>query len=330
MRAKAILFEDIRRVTLGEVEIPAPAAGEVLIEAVRTCISPGTELRCLAGQQGGTPGWPFIPGYALAGRVIARGPEATLEIGSPVLCAGTARSDAHRLWGGHVSHAVQAEKNVFPIPAGVDFLDASVARLAAITYHGLRLSRPQPHEAVAVVGLGAIGQLAARLHALSGARVVAADLSAARVEIARDAGIEAFVPDGGLAEGFLERLPQGADVVVESTGVPALVPEAIEIAREQPYGDVPVPGARLLIQATYPGDFTIPYGPAFKRELQLLIPRDRQPSDMRTALELVHRGKLQVRDLVSTVRPPEDAPEVYAALAERNSPLLTAAFRWAE
>lgn len=328
MRAQAILFEDVRRVTLGEVEIPAPAADEVLIEAVYTCISPGTELRSLAGQQGGTPGWPFIPGYALAGRVIDRGPDATLEIGTPVLCAGTARSDAHRLWGGHVSHAVQPEKNVHPIPAGVDFLEASVARLAAIAYHGLRLSRPLPHETVAVVGLGAIGQLAARMHALCGARVVAADLSSARVEIARNAGIEAFVPDAGLPGAFREQLPEGADVVVESTGVPALVPEVIGIARDQPYGDVPVPGARLLIQATYPGEFSLPYGPAFRRELQILIPRDRQPGDMTTALDLVARRKLQVRDLVSEVLPPADAPEVYAALAERNSPLVTAAFRW--
>jgi len=328
MRTRAVLFVNPNTVCLGDTEIPDPEAGELLIEAAYTCISPGTELRCLTGRQAGTPGWPFIPGYALAGRVIAAGPETTLPNGTPVLCAGTCRSSAHRLWGGHVGHAVQAESAVFPIPADVSLLDAAVARLAAIAYHGMRLSRPQPHETVAVIGLGVIGQLAARVHALAGARVVAADLSPRRVEIAARAGIKAFVPESGLAETFQRVLPTGADVVIESTGVPALLRDVVDIARAQPYGDAPVPGARLLIQATYPEDFTLPYTAAFRKELSILLPRDRQPQDMRAALDLVHRGKLAVRDLVSQVRPPEDAPDIYHALQTRPDELLTAAFRW--
>jgi len=55
---------------------------------------------------------------------------------------------------------------------------AAATKLAAIAYRGVRLARPKPHETVAVIGLGAIGLLAAQLHAQSGARVVAADLGA--------------------------------------------------------------------------------------------------------------------------------------------------------
>ena len=328
MKTRAIFFTGVDTVALGETEVPEPEAGEVLIEAQFTCVSPGTELRCLAGMQAGSPEWPIIPGYALVGRVIRTGPETTLPLGTTVLCAGTARASSHRLWGGHVGHAVQPESAVFPVPAGVDPLEAAVARLAAITYHGVRFSRPQPHETVAVIGLGAIGQLAARVHALCGARVVAADLAAGRVELARRAGIEAFVPSAGLDAGFRTYLPDGADVVVESTGIPALLAEALRIARDQPYGDVPVPGARVLVQATCPDDFTLPYMGLFKKEISLLVPRDRQPSDMRTALDLVARRKLAVRDLVSTVAAPEEGPAVYAALQERSGDLVTAAFRW--
>jgi 3-hydroxyethyl bacteriochlorophyllide a dehydrogenase len=328
MKARTILFTAVNQVALGETELPDPGPEELLIQAHYTCISPGTELRCLAGLQDGAPDWPFIPGYALTGEVIARGSGTTLPVGTPVLCAGTLKAEANRLWGGHVSHAVQREAAVFPIPEGVDLLDASVARLAAIAYHGLRMSRPLAHEQVAVVGLGAIGQLAARLHAMTGAPVVAADLSANRVEIARAAGIEAFVPKSGLLAGFRDYLPDGADILVEATGNPGVLPEAIPIAREQPYDDSVTPGARLLLQASYPGEFSIPYQAAFRRELQILIPRDRQPRDMRTALDLIRTGRLQVRDLVTEVRPPEDAPEIYQALREARPGLITAAFRW--
>lgn len=328
MIARAIVFTDINSVALGETEIPAPGPGEVLVEAEYTCISPGTELRCLAGRQDGTPGWPFIPGYALAGRVITCGPMTRTSVGTRVLCAGTSQASSHRLWGGHVSHAVQSEAAIFPLPEGMDPLEAVVARLVAIAYHGLRLSRPQPHENVAVIGLGIIGQLSARLHALTGARVVAADLSPRRVEIARQAGIEALVPEGDLADAVRSLLSDGAEVVVDATGLPAVLPACIRIARDLPYDDMPNHGARLLIQGSYAGEFSVPYTAAFRKELAILLPRDRQPRDMRAALDVIYRGKLQVRDLVSRICAPEKAPEVYAALRDPNSGMLTAAFRW--
>jgi threonine dehydrogenase-like Zn-dependent dehydrogenase len=49
---------------------------------------------------------------------------------------------------------------------------------------------------------------------------------------------------------------------------------------------------------------------------------------MRAALDVIHRGKLHVRDLVTRVCAPEEAPEVYAALRDPQASLLTAAFRW--
>jgi 2-desacetyl-2-hydroxyethyl bacteriochlorophyllide A dehydrogenase len=328
MDTRAILFTKVNEVGVGDVEVPAPEAGEVLIETRYTCISPGTELRCLAGLQEGTPGWPFIPGYALVGTVVERGRDATLPVGTRVLCGGTNRSSVGQLWGGHVGMAVESERYVHPIPEEVDQVEAAVARLAAIAHHGVSVSRPQPQEQVAVVGLGIIGQLSARLHGLSGARVVAADLSPERVETARRAGIEAFVPQGSLAESFREYFPWGADLVVDSTGVPAVLPDSIRIARDQAYDDSLTPGARLLIQGSYPADFTVPYMTAFRKELSLLLPRDRQPRDMRAALELIRDGKLQVRDLVSEVRPRDEAPAAYAGLRAGSDGLLTVAFDW--
>jgi len=327
MQAKAIIFTAPDQVVLDTVEIPTPAVGEVLLEAIYTLISPGTELRCRAGKQEGAV-FPFIPGYSFVGRVLARGEGATTPEGALVYCNGTSAASINLSWGGHVSHAVRTERDLYPLPDGVDPLHASAAHLAAIAYRGVRLSRPKPHETVAVIGLGAIGALAARLHMRSGARVIAADLSPMRVELARRAGVEAFVPQGTLAEAFAQVLPGGADIVIDATGAPAVLPQAIEIAKQKPWDDSADPGARVVIQGSYVDAFSVPYQPAFRRELSFHVPRDAQPRDVRAVLDFMARGALDVSDVISDVRPPSAAAETYAALAEPNAGLLTVAFQW--
>ncbi|MEJ2208800.1 MAG: zinc-binding alcohol dehydrogenase [Anaerolineae bacterium] len=331
MKARAIVFTGVDRVVLQEVEIPPPGEGEVLVEALYTLVSPGTELRCLAGKQEGLA-FPFIAGYSLVGRVAGRGPGAKLPLGSLVYCGGTARTAGVPLgWGGHVSHAVQPESNVYPVPQGVDPLWAVAAHVAGIAYRGMRLGRPRAHETVSIVGLGTIGALAARLHALSGARVVAADLSPQRVARAQEAGIEAFVPEGDLAPAFRDpqhgRLPGGADLVVDATGHPDVLRQAIEVARDKPWGNSAEPGPRLVVQGSYPGDFQVPYDAAFRRELTFYVPRDAQPRDVRAVLDLMVRGKLRL-DGFAEVRQPEAAARTYADLADPATELLTVAFQW--
>ena len=160
MQAKAILFTGVDQVSLEQVEIPPPAEGEILLEALYTLISPGTELRCRAGKQEGTV-FPFIPGYSFAGRVIGAGAGTTLKEGTLVYCGGTIKSNVNHAWGGHISHAVRSEQDVYPLPEGMDLVWGAATRLAAIAYRGVRLSQPKAHETVAVIGLGAIYALGA-------------------------------------------------------------------------------------------------------------------------------------------------------------------------
>jgi 2-desacetyl-2-hydroxyethyl bacteriochlorophyllide A dehydrogenase len=319
---QAIVFTGVDTPTLQTVTLPALAADEVLIETAYSCVSPGTELRCLAGQQDGLK-FPFIPGYSLSGIVVQTGAAVTsIAVGMPVFCTGTMRADLLLAWGGHVSHAIQKAGNVYPLPAGVDLLDAAVTHIAGISYHGMRLSQPMAHETVVVVGLGIIGQFSARLHALSGARVLGVDLAPERVRLLRDVGIDA-VTSLGEARALL---PDGADIVVDASGVSSLIAQAVDLARALPWDDTPTPNARYLIQGSYAGDFAVPYQAAFMKQLTFMIPRDAQPRDFRTVLDLLSRRKLSVRDLLSEVASPADAPRIYRAL--RNRDLLTAVFAW--
>jgi bacteriochlorophyllide a dehydrogenase len=327
MKSKAIVFTGTNQVDVRQIEVPEPGPGEVLLEALYTLISPGTELRCLAGNQVGVV-FPFIPGYSFAGRVIGRGAGTTISEGTLVYCSGTAKADIPLAWGGQTAHAVLAEQSVFPLPDGLDPLWASAAHVAGIAYRGVRLGQPRPHEKVAVIGLGLIGALAARLHAASGAEVVAADLSPFRTAVAQQAGVNAFVPDESLAAAFQKVFPGGADVVVDATGHPGVLAQALEVARNKPWDDSAEAGPRLVIQGSYASGFSVPYDPAFQRELTLYVPRDTQPRDIRAVLDLMVRGKLDLDGIITEVRTPESASETYAALRDPAAPLVTAAFRW--
>ena len=117
MQTTAILFTDVEQVTLAPVEIPKPAADELRLEALYTVISPGTELRCRAGQQEGAR-FPLISGYSFVGRVIDRGSAATLAPGTLVYGKGAARASENLTWGGHIQHAVQPEQDVLPCRPG--------------------------------------------------------------------------------------------------------------------------------------------------------------------------------------------------------------------
>jgi len=72
MAGKALVFTGVNTLELQTLQLPELQPDEVLIETVYSCISPGTEIRCLDGKQDGAE-FPFIPGYSLSGHIAAVG-----------------------------------------------------------------------------------------------------------------------------------------------------------------------------------------------------------------------------------------------------------------
>lgn len=327
MKSQAVVFTGVQRVEVLDIEIPEPEAGEVLVASEYTCVSPGTELRCLAGRQHGAS-FPFIPGYASVGRVLRAGPGVTLAPGTRVFSGGTKRASVRTLWGGHSAHAVMPADAARPLAPGADPVASACSRLAAISYHGYTVSRPLPTETVAVLGLGPIGMIAALAHRMSGARVIGIDRAPARVELARELGLEAVVAVTTPEAALQPLLPQGAHVVVDSTGVPAVLPHAVRLGLNLAWNDQPSPGPRLLLQGSYPDDFTLNYNELFQREMSVLVPRDSKPADQAAVLELVAQGKLNLRRLVSALPRPSEVPAAYARLAAPGAGWMTFAVDW--
>jgi 2-desacetyl-2-hydroxyethyl bacteriochlorophyllide A dehydrogenase len=328
VKARALVATAVHQVEVRDVELPRPGDGEVLVEALYTCISPGTELRCLAGQQRGTT-FPFIPGYAMVGRVARAGAGVDVAEGTVAFLMGSDHGGGVSLsWGGHMSHAVCSAGKLLPIPDGVDLVQAAASKMASIPYHGLRLCQPLPEERIAIIGLGAVGHMAAKLYALAGAHTAACDVAERRIEQARGAGIEAMRAGDSLKETFARAFPEGADAVVDCTGVPSVFAKAIEVCRDVPWGNHQLRGPRYIVQGSYPDTFSVPYGPSFMREVSIHFPRSEQDRDRVIVFDLLRRGTLSLHSVISDVCKPSAARKVYDALRDPNTNLMTVVFDW--
>ena len=323
MKSTAIIYSAQNRVELKTFHPREIQDGEILIETAYTCVSPGTELRRLSSLE---ESYPLIPGYAIAGRVIQT--RSAIPEGTKVFCAGSIDAAISPNGGGHLSHAIANALAVTPIPDGVSLKEASTCILGAIALRGLRMSRPRLGETAAAIGLEVIGQFSARLHVLAGARVIGCDMSSKRVELLKSCGIEAHVLDQDLSNTFAPHIGDGVELIIDSTGAPSVMKQAIMLAKLVPLTDAAQPENRYLIQGSYGGDVTFNYHHAFRRQITFLVPKAHQPQDRAAILEFYRQKKLSALDLVSEIRQPEDAPRTYQELRDPQTSLMTVVFAW--
>ncbi len=164
--------------------IPELKDGEVLVKVHASLISPGTEMNLVRTRRE-TPdkaGSEICFGYSSAGEIVAiKGDPKGLEIGMAVAGMG----------GGacHGSYNVIPVNLVVPIPAGVSYEEATFASLAATSLQAVRRTEPALGEYGMVLGLGIVGNLAAQLYQLSGARVLGWESLRNRAAIGRKCGI---------------------------------------------------------------------------------------------------------------------------------------------
>src|SRR3954447_5221 len=80
MKARQALIVEPFKMEVREVELPEPAANQILVETEASAISAGTELAVYTGthqwlKDPNLPDWkfPFRPGYSAAGKIVAVG-----------------------------------------------------------------------------------------------------------------------------------------------------------------------------------------------------------------------------------------------------------------
>jgi 2-desacetyl-2-hydroxyethyl bacteriochlorophyllide A dehydrogenase len=235
MRARQVVIQEPYKVEVREVELPAPAPNQILVQTQASAISPGTELAVYTGahqwlRDPNLPDWkfPFRSGYSAAGIVAAVGSEVKgWEVGTRVSYPGN-HTSAELLTLGH------ERGRLWRLP---DALGADKACLACIARYGLGAAIRAGitlGRSAAVLGLGVVGQFALRSLLAAGASpVVGIDSVRMRREAASACGAHHVIDPGqrdaaAQLQDFLGT--RGAEIVADATGVPDAVPQAMALA----------------------------------------------------------------------------------------------------
>ena len=245
---KAVVVERPHQVAYREVEAPGVGPGDVLVES-RAAGLCRTDIEMMTGVFT-DPRWvrfPLIPGHEWAGTVVEVGRTVdSVRRGDRVVCEGLIPCNRCRRcrsgetqWceriealgfnrpGGYAELVSVPARVVHRLPEHVSFDSGVLVEPASVVLHGLEKARPEPGEAVGVIGVGTLGALAIallRLH--SPARIVAYGIREEELALARRLGATETVlaSDGRPAEAEL-------DLVVETAGASAAVELATELCR---------------------------------------------------------------------------------------------------
>ena len=341
---RVITFEEPGRVRVS-LEQPAELVpGTVRVRTLYSGVSAGTELTAYRGTnpylsrkwdterrlfvEGQTFAYPLAGwGYQEVGEVV----EAAPDVADPPL-----GSMVWGIWGHRAEAVVPAAKlEGHLLPPDADPLTGVFARVGAIALNAVHAADLHLGDQIAIFGQGVIGLLATRLAVLSGARVVAADAIPERLELARSFGAaETFdIASGSVAE-FMRKRVEGADSVIELSGTNAGLHEAIRTVRK---------GGRVVAAGFYQGDgIGLRLGEEFHHnQVQLvsaqiggvaswLAHRWDVERLQRTFMELVHRGEVDARALVSHVVPVDAAPAAFDLLDRHQSQVLQLVFEFKE
>ena len=333
MKAKALITSAHQKFSLESVELPDPQDNEVLVKTAYSGVSVGTEFALIRNKINWGP-YPLITGYMSTGEVESVGSTVTeVKPGDKVFLrmskARAKRSDGSEcspVAGLHCSHAISevgGTHGLWKLPENCDLETSSMFVMPAVGYKSVDTSAPQMGETVAVLGCGLIGLGVIAAASMRGCRVIAIDVDPAQLSLAKRFGADITIDSKqqSMSEVIKSYCPDGADLVYESTGIPALIQPAIELCRVD---------GKFIWQGNY-GDAPLDFSfiPAHTRRLQMFFPCDDGylPSRL-TVLKHMASGILPWQDTVTHRISAEEAPEVYRSILDGDTSYKGTILNW--
>jgi len=326
-----VVFVEPGRAILERCSIEIEKKAHCVIEHEYTLISPGTEVALFSGTHIGFSDpdipwarYPLKPGYAAVGRVVEAADGCVLGIGERIL-----------YYGPHASHGVLDTDSMIwaKLPDVGDPLPYLFTRFAQIAYSAVVALHRAPRNAI-VYGAGIVGNLCAQLFsALPGIEEVGIlDLSERRLAVAAECGIS--------GASSARELSFTADTIVEATGAPAVVNEALKVIDTR---------GQLILLGSSRGTVEVNFYKLVHRKLVSIIgahetilpvkesdlknraPQARWASQQEAVdglLGMITDGRLRVRPFIQTVVSPAEVQQALQNLLEKPNEYLGTFIRW--
>ncbi len=331
--------EDVRVET---VEVPRPAAGEVLvrIEVALTC---GTDVKVFRrGYHARMITPPALFGHEMAGVIVEVGPGVSaFQVGQRVVaansapCGGCAYCRAGReslcedllFWNGAYAEYLRVParvvaKNLIALDPHVSFRDAALVEPLACVVRAVEDPRVGTGSSVAIVGTGPIGLMLLALAKRRGARVVAAGRRRGRLEVARRLGADVVLdvaPGDDVADLLREASVdhRGHDMVIEAVGSSETCDASLRSVRR---------GGLVNLFAGCPHEthISIDVQRLHYEELAVTSTFHHTPATVREAYRMIAAGEIKPGDFVTEEAPLGRLPEVLRSLASGSHQLKTA------
>ena len=324
--ARSLWFVAPRELEIRETLLPSLTAGHVTVRTECSGISAGTEMLAYRGlldtempvdeaigALGGTFRYPFQYGYSCVGRVEAsRGDVAVDEL----VFAFHPHQDRFMV-----------DSDDVIVLHGTEPRHATLLPFVETALQVTLDAGPVFEETVVVIGAGVLGLLTVVLLRRAGARVIAVEPQPWRRELASGLGATAVAPGDANAAIAAAGQPEGVALVIEASGNPAALPDALRLLAHE--------GTALVASWYGTHDAVLPLGDRFHR--RRLTIRSTQVSTIpaRSANRWDHRRRRRaVVDLLDSMPldvlathtyPFEDAVAAYAAIDEAQPGLIHAA-----
>lgn len=273
-------------------------------------------------------------GYSAAGVIRELSTEISeFAVGQRVACTGAQCA--------HHAETICVPRNlIVPIPINVSMQLGSTVALGGIALQGVRRAQPTLGEVFAVIGLGMIGQLCCQMLKANGCRVVGIDINQARVEIAKEFGLDCAIPiheDNviDLVMKYTQGIGADGVIITAASQDSSIVSSAFNMCRRKGrvilVGDVGLNISRsdiyekeldFFISTSYgPGRYDSNYEEK-GLDYPIAYVRWTEGRNMSEYLRLISEKRLHVDKLVSDIINIDDANSAYEALSnQQNKPL---------
>ena len=310
--------------TIEELPIPTPGAGQVLVRVVASGVC-HTDLHAADGDWPVKPALPFIPGHEGVGYVAACGAGVAAlkegdRVGVPWLHSACGVCDycltgwetlcpkqqntGYSVNGGYAEYVLAPAAYIGRLPDRLGFTEAAPILCAGVTtYKGLKETEARPGEWVVISGIGGLGHVAIQYAKAMGLHVAAVDVADEKLALARTLGAEIAINAQSTDPAKeLHRLIGGAHGVLITAVSPAAFQQGIAMLRR---------GGTCALVGLPPGDFPAPIFDVVLKRLTIRGSIVGTRKDLQEALQFAAEGKV-----LATVEPQplEAVNEVFGRL----------------